>query len=80
MEHNLESHLWDEAERNLERRGLHRPEHREHSRRGRNGCTPGDQEDCPVCSANARARDAYREALFAEIARLRQLDNRKGGT
>ncbi|HEV8190169.1 MAG TPA: hypothetical protein VGP82_01595 [Ktedonobacterales bacterium] len=63
--------LWDEAERNLRMRGLVNPDRRQHSRQGDNGCTRGDVEDCLVCSANARARAEYREALFAEIGRLR---------
>jgi hypothetical protein len=64
--------LWDEAERNLRSQGLVQPERRHHSRNGGNGCTPGDAEDCPACTANERAREQYREALFAEISRLRQ--------
>ncbi|HEY7341191.1 MAG TPA: hypothetical protein VH591_09945 [Ktedonobacterales bacterium] len=76
----MDSHLWDEAEHNLALRGLHRPEHRQHSRQGSHGCTPGDLEDCIACTANARARDEYRMALFAEIARLQQMDNGEGVT
>lgn len=64
--------LWDEAERNLSARGWVHPERRHHARNGHNGCAPGDAEDCPECVANMRACEQYREALFAEIERLRQ--------
>jgi hypothetical protein len=64
--------LWDEAEHSLSLHGWTHPERRHHSRSGENGCTPGDAEDCPACVASARARDAYREALFAEMAQLRE--------
>jgi hypothetical protein len=63
--------LWDEAECNLILRGQTRPERRQHSPTGRNGCTPGDCEECSPCAANVRVREAYREGLFAEMARLR---------
>jgi hypothetical protein len=63
--------LWDEAERSLNLHGWVHPQRRYHSRSGASGCTPGDAVGCPACSANARARDEYREALFAEMAQLR---------
>ncbi len=69
--------LWDEAERSLRQLRWAPPERRRHSRQGNDGCTPGDAENCPVCSANARTRDEYREALFAEIARLREAHARR---
>lgn len=63
--------LWDEAEEILRLHGWIHPERRHHSRSGGNGCTPGDAEDCPACLANEQARDAYREALFIQMAQLR---------
>lgn len=63
--------LWDEAERNLHARGIDAPPRRQHSRQGDNGCTRGAAENCPACTAYARAQAEYREALFAEMARLR---------
>lgn len=63
--------LWDEAERNLRARGMVSPPRRQHSRAGDNGCTHDTAGDCPACIAHARAQSVYREALFAEMARLR---------
>jgi hypothetical protein len=63
--------LWDKAERNLHARGIDVPSRRQHSRQGEHGCTRGLPEDCPACTANARARAEYRDTLFAEMARLR---------
>jgi hypothetical protein len=71
--------LWDEAEHNLREQGHVNPDRRAHSRRGDHGCLRGRAEDCPACNAHARAREEYREALFAEIARLRQ-QRRSHGT
>jgi hypothetical protein len=51
--------------------GLSKPHRRHHSRQGDHGCRRGDAQDCPACTANARALEEYREALFAEMARLR---------
>jgi hypothetical protein len=67
----METHPWDEAEDHLRLQGWARPERRHHAPSGRNGCAPRDAEQCPSCAANVRARDAFRKALFAEMACLR---------
>jgi hypothetical protein len=72
MNLDLDLDVWDEAERNLRQQGWAHSERRHHSPSGRNDCTSGDPQSCPGCAANGRAHEAYREALFAEMARLRE--------
>ena len=68
----LDMQLWDEAEYKLSLHGWIHPQRRHHSQTGENGCTPGEAGGCPACTANAREREQYREALFTEMAQLRE--------